>query len=115
MNKFVFRSKVKKLMTNVKEILTRVKEHMTKVKEFIAKARDYVRVDGLLHIMASAIILLSLHTFMGYLWSLAITIVADITKELYDRFTDGAVEWHDLICDAIGIVYASMVILIGIL
>lgn len=102
MNKFVtFRSKVKKLMTNV--------------KEFIAKARDYVRVDGLLHIMASAIILLSLHTFMGYLWSLAITIVAGITKELYDRFTDGAVEWHDLICDAIGIVYASMVILIGIL
>lgn len=88
---------------------------MTNVKEFVAKARDYVRVDGLLHIMASAIILLSLHTFMGYLWSLAITIVAGITKELHDRFTDGAVEWHDLICDAIGIVYASMVILIGIL
>ena len=95
-------------MNKVKEILTRVKEHMTKV-------RGYVRVDGLLHIMASAIILLSLHPFIGYLWSLAITIVAGITKELYDRFTDGAAEWHDLICDAIGIVYASMVILIGIL
>lgn len=109
MNKFVqFWSKVKVLMTKVKEILTRVKEHMTKV-------RGYVRVDGLLHIMASAIILLSLHPFIGYLWSLAITIVAGITKELYDRFTDGAAEWHDLICDAIGIVYASMVILIGIL
>ena len=102
MNRFVtFRSKVKKLMT--------------KVKEFITKVRGYVRVDGLLHIMASAIILLSLHPFIGYLWSLAITIVAGITKELYDRFTDGAAEWHDLICDAIGIVYASMVILIGIL
>ena len=109
MNKFVqFWSKVKVLMTKVKEILTRVKEHMTKV-------RGYVRVDGLLHIMASAIILLSLHPFIGYLWSLAITIVAGITKELYDRFTDGAAEWHDLICDAIGIVYSSMVILIGIL
>ena len=109
MNKFVtFRSKVKKLMTKLKEILTRV-------KEFITKVRGYVRVDGLLHIMASAIILLSLHPFIGYLWSLAITIVAGITKELYDRFTDGAAEWHDLICDAIGIVYASMVILIGIL
>lgn len=102
MNKFVtFRSKVKKLMT--------------KVKEFITKVRGYVRVDGLLHIMASAIILLSLHPFIGYLWSLAITIVAGITKELYDRFTDGAAEWHDLICDAIGIVYASMVILLGLL
>lgn len=109
MNKFVtFRSKVKELMTKVKEILTRVKELITKVK-------GYVRVDGLLHIMASVIILLSLYPFIGYLWSLAITIVAGITKELYDRFTDGAAEWHDLICDAIGIVYASMVILIGIL
>lgn len=109
MNKFVtFRSKVKKLMTKLKEILTRV-------KEFITKVRGYVRVDGLLHIIASAIILLSLHPFIGYLWSLAITIVAGITKELYDRFTDGAAEWHDLICDAIGIVYASMVILISIL
>ena len=109
MNKFVtFRSKVKELMTSVKEISTRV-------KEFITKARGYVRVDGLLHIMASAIILLSLHPFIGYLWSLAITIVAGITKELYDRFSDGAAEWHDLICDAIGIVYASVVILLSLL
>lgn len=88
---------------------------MTKVKEFITKVRGYIRVDGLLHIMASAIILLSLHPFIGYLWSLAITIVAGITKELYDRFTDGAAEWHDIICDAIGIGYASMVILLGLL
>lgn len=102
-------------MTSVKEILTRVKERMTTVKNLITKARCYIRVDGLLHIMASAIILLSLHPFIGYLWSLAITIVAGITKELYDRFTDGAAEWHDLICDAIGIGYASMVILLGLL
>lgn len=88
---------------------------MTKVKELITKARSYVRVDGLLHIMASAIILLSLFPFIGYLWSLAITIVAGIAKELYDRFSDGSAEWHDLICDAIGIVYASVVFLISLL
>ena len=94
---------------------SKVKELMIKVQELITKVKDYVRVDGLLHIMASAIILLSLHPFIGYLWSLAITIVAGIAKELYDRYSDGAAEWHDIICDAIGIVYASVVFLISLL
>ena len=88
---------------------------MIKVKELIIKVKGYVRVDGLLHIMASAIILLSLHPFIGYLWSLAITIVTGIAKELSDRYSDGAAEWHDIICDAIGIVYASVVFLISLL
>ena len=94
---------------------SKVKELMIKVKELITKVKGYVRLDGLLHIMASAIILLSLHPFFGYLWSLAITIVAGIAKELYDRYSDGAAEWHDIICDAIGIVYASVVFLISLL
>ena len=87
----------------------------SKVKELITKVKGYVRLDGLLHIMASAIILLSLYPFIGYLWSLAITIVAGIAKELYDRYSDGAAEWHDIICDAIGIMYASVVFLISLL
>ena len=102
-------------MNKLVKFWSKVKEFMTKVKELITKARSYVRVDGLLHIMASAIILLSLFPFIGYLWSLAITIVAGIAKELYDRFSDGSAEWHDLICDAIGIVYASVVFLISCL
>lgn len=92
---------------------SKVKELMIKVKELITKVKGYVRVDGLLHIMASAIILLSLLPFIGYLWSLAITIVAGIAKELYDRYSDGAAEWHDIICDAIGIVYATVVFLVS--
>ena len=96
---------------------SKVKELMIKVKELITKVKGYVRVDGLLHIMASAIILLSLLPFIGYLWSLAITIVAGIAKELvYDLWLKkGTAEWHDIICDAIGIVYASVVFLISLL
>lgn len=117
MNKFVFRSKVKVLMTKVKEILTRVKEHMTKVKDFITKARGYVRVDGLLHILCVAILALSLFSFLPYYTSIIIAVAVAVSKELiYDLWLKkGVAEWHDIICDVAGLIYASIVYLIGLL
>lgn len=111
MNKIVtFWSKVKGLATKVKGL-------MTKVKELVTKAKEYVRVDGLLHILCVAIFALSLFAFIPYLPSIIIAAAVAVTKELvFDLWLKkGVAEWHDIICDLAGLIYASIVFLISLL
>ncbi|MGM9767474.1 MAG: hypothetical protein ACI3Z0_03285 [Candidatus Cryptobacteroides sp.] len=87
-----------------------------KVKDFFSSVFNYIRIDGFLHLMAAALILLSLRPIIGYLWAITITVLVCVAKELHDKFSGkGAAEWHDIICDVIGIIYASIVILISLL
>lgn len=111
MNKFAT------LWSKVKGLATKVKEFMAKVKGLIIKAISYVRVDGLLHILCVAILALSLFSFLPYIASMAISAAVAIAKELiYDLWLKkGVAEWHDIICDLVGLIYASIVYLIGLL
>ena len=87
------------------------------VRKYISTVCNYVRIDGLLHILSIAVIALSLFSFLPYFASMAISAAVAIAKELvYDLWLKkGTAEWHDIICDAIGIVYASVVFLISLL
>lgn len=96
---------------------SKVKGLATKVKELVTKVKDYVRVDGLLHILCVAILALSLFSFLPYIASMAISAAVAIAKELiYDLWLKkGVAEWHDIICDLAGLIYASIVYLVGLL
>lgn len=78
---------------------------------------SYVRMDGLLHILCAAILALTLFSFLPFVASIAIAAAVAVAKELvYDlRLKKGVAEWHDIICDVAGLIYASIVYLIGLL
>lgn len=85
------------------------------MKKWIEKIWRWLRSDGLLHIACSAVLVFTFAAFLP-LWAAAlIAAVAGVAKEIYDRHTGGAAEWHDIICDAIGIVYAVCIYLLVLL
>lgn len=75
-----------------------------------------VRTDGLLHIAVSALLLVALG-WIRPLWVPCVIVAAvGIAKELYDRFSgEGTAEWHDLVCDAIGIVIGCICVWLNML
>ena len=87
------------------------------VRKYFRIVCSYVRMDGLLHILCVAILALSLFSFLPYIESIAIAAAVAVAKELvYDLWLKkGVAEWHDIICDLAGLIYASMVYLIGLL
>ena len=68
--------------------------------------------DGLLHFLVCYTIMLTLAPFIGW-WALIPVIVAALAKEAYDLFiqkdNDKDAVIHDLICDAVGLMLASVV------
>ena len=67
------------------------------------KIWNWVRVDGLLHIEACVAIVLLVGRFLPW-WAACIAgAVAGIAKEIWD-IKHGTPDWHDLVCDLIGIV-----------
>lgn len=87
------------------------------VRKYFQIVCNYVRMDGLLHILCVAILALSLFSFLPYILSIIIVAAIAIAKELiYDLWLKkGVAEWRDIICDLAGIIYASIVYLIGLL
>ena len=86
-------------------------EFWAKVKAFFEGVWRWVRVDGLLHILAVYAIVL---TFCGPLsWWVAdlIAVGVFIIKELVDLISKkGTAEWHDVLCDLIGLLLADEVV-----
>ena len=93
------------------------------MKEFFKKIWGWIRKDGLLHIGVSAVLvilfslmLLSLgYTDPGTLYgvSAVLTFLAGLGKEVYDSIKKKEfIEWHDLICDLIGIVIGEIIIIL---
>lgn len=80
--------------------------------DFLKKIWKWVRTDGLLHIGYAALIFLSLEPFMPWWVAAIITVVLFIIKEIYDRHHGGCAEWHDIICDCIGLAYGIIIFLL---
>lgn len=87
-----------------------------KILHFLSGITRWVRIDGMLHITVSAIICVLLG-WLRPLWvAPLITLVIGSGKEIYDKVTEkGTAEWHDIICDVIGIVLGVLCILVNIL
>ena len=86
---------------------------MKKLLEYIKKFIHWVRQDGLLHILVSALIVCAFG-FIHPLWiPCFIAFAIGISKEVYDLVTDkGYAELHDVLCDLIGIAIGLFVVMI---
>ena len=86
---------------------------MKKILEYFRVAYQWIRVDGLLHIMASAIFLALLGWIRPFWIPMVATFLIGAGKETYDLITKkGTAEWHDIICDVIGIVLGGFIVYI---
>jgi len=85
------------------------------MKTIISKIWGWIRTDGLLHIACSALIMVLYASLVPMWCAAAITLAIGIGKEIYDKYTDGGVELHDVICDALGIVLGVAICLLWML
>ena len=86
--------------------------------EFWAKAKAvfqniwrWVRMDGILHILAVYAIVLTVWGFLPWWGADLVAIGIFLLKEFIDLVSrKGTAEWHDIICDLIGLILADGVI-----
>lgn len=79
---------------------------------WIKKFWNWIRTDGLLHISECALITVSAYV-IGCPWWAAdvLALIIGLGYELIQRLTKkGTAEWHDVLCDLIGIGLADLVI-----
>jgi len=75
------------------------------IKNACAAVFAWIRQDGFNHICVSALLVIALGWIRPMWIPIAIVALIGIGKEIYDYVTKkGTPEWHDLACDAIGIV-----------
>lgn len=81
------------------------------MKNLFDKIYGYVRTDGLLHILASIALTAFLCVFFNMVVACIVAMAIGFLKEYYDRNHNGTPEWHDIICDAIGIVIGCILVI----
>ena len=91
-------------------------EFWAKVKTFFQKVWRWVRTDGLLHILAVYAIVFTFYIPLP-LWGADIVAVGIfLLKEMVDLITKkGTAEWHDVICDLIGLGASNLVVWLHLL
>lgn len=85
---------------------------LSKLRQLI----KWIAVDGLLHFLACYAIMLTLTPIIGIWWTILATAIIALGKEAWDYFIqkDNNKEQviHDLICDAVGMMMAVVVMII---
>lgn len=93
--------------------MNKIRAFFQKVWEYLLKIKNYVRIDGLLHIETCFIIYVIMNALFTWWVALLMTVAAAVGKEIYDRVSGkGTAEWHDVFCDAAGLLLAILVSLI---
>ena len=75
------------------------------------KIWSWIRRDGLLHIESCALIAIVSGILVPWWAASIIALFAGGLKELWD-IKHGAANWHDFICDSIGVLLAIPILLI---
>ena len=73
---------------------------------------SWIRRDGMLHIVCSLLIVAVLGIIAPWWLAAIVGILVGFCKEIWDGFHGGASNWHDIICDLIGVALGIGVILI---
>jgi len=63
----------------------------------------WIKTDGLLHLETSALITIALSLFLPWWVAAVIAFLIGVVKELYDKEHGGVASWHDIGCDAAGV------------
>lgn len=85
------------------------------MKAIISKIWAWLRTDGLLHIAYSGLIMVFFASFLPMWCAIAITMAIGVGKEIYDKYTGGSVELHDVICDVLGIALGAAICVLWML
>lgn len=91
---------------------------MDKIKAFFNKVWALLRVDGVIHIAVSSLIVVFFGTFLPIWVSALICLLVGIGKEVYDysrvQFNPFQFGWdnclHDIICDIIGLLWGCVMV-----
>ena len=77
----------------------------------IGKILNWFGQDGLAHVLVSLILCAVLGVFLPLWAAVLITLAIGVAKELiWDRWMGrGTADWHDIICDAVGIVWGVVI------
>lgn len=95
---------------NIKNIITKLMEF---AKVTFTNIKRLIAVDGLLHILVSALLLVTFYGIKPDMIGASImTIGLGIFKEVYDKTHNGSATWHDIICDFIGICVGLLICLL---
>ena len=79
------------------------------MKKFLEKVWKWVRTDCLLHILVCDLIALWLAGMVPLWVALLVAFVIGVLYELWQLLSKkGCAEWHDIACDAIGVVLAAI-------
>lgn len=86
--------------------------YMGKFKSLIKSVVSWIADDGITHIAVSALLVVALG-WIDPLWVVPfIALAIGVGKEIYDKYTGGYPTWHDVICDAIGVVLGTAIALL---
>lgn len=89
--------------------MSKIKNILSHIKELITRFESWMRVDGLLHCLVSAIIFMLLARIANPVGAAIITLIIGSFKEAYDEENGGTSEWHDMICDCIGVALGVLI------
>lgn len=68
-----------------------------------------IPTDKLLHVETSAIIVVLISLILPIWVAAIITLLIGVGKEIWDKYHNGTPEWKDILADAIGIGFGSLV------
>ena len=72
----------------------------------------WIRQDGLLHILVSALLVIAISVLLPLWLSLVISFIFGIGKELWDKYHGGVPSWHDVICDVVGLAVGAIIVIL---
>lgn len=76
----------------------------------IGKALQWLGLDGMAHIIVSAVMLLALQIFLPWWIAVPAVLAIGVAKEvIYDKWlSKGTPQWKDILCDFIGLLIGSL-------
>jgi len=86
-----------------------------KILAFLKSVWKWIRTDGLLHISIAALIVCAFGWIRPVWIPALISLISCIAKEIYDYLHPDkhTAEWHDVICDLIGIAGGVIIVLLN--
>ena len=74
------------------------------LQETVRKIMSWLRADGIQHLAVSALIVVAFGWIRPMWIAPVIALAIGIAKEVYDYVSGkGTAEWHDIVCDLLGI------------
>lgn len=70
---------------------------------------QWIRRDGLLHIETCALIAVIVGLFLPWWLAGVCSLAIGVVKELWDT-KHGVANWHDIICDVIGVIIGIIIV-----